>query len=134
MENNKASEKVFRWINDSQVCPGDSFPMGKRAEPDETPWFPNEWLAVTGKKQVDLVKGSGYDKSYVSLLLSGDKRWNETVLARFARALRITPGALLIDPSTPQGQIFAAALGVPKGRLDAALRMLKALADESQSA
>jgi hypothetical protein len=133
MENERAREKVFYRINDSQVRPAHGFPMGKKADSEKAPWYPNEWLAVTGKRQADLVKASGYDKSYVSLLLSGQKRWNETILHRFSKALGVSPGALLEDPRTKSGRIVAAAHNVPPERLEAALAMLEGLARKAAS-
>ena len=61
----------------------------------------DQWLLFFGKTQTWLAEQTGYDESYVSLLIAGKKRYNQDVIEAVARALGI-PDAMLFSPPASQ--------------------------------
>lgn len=92
--------------------------MGKKKKTDEHPgWYVREWLLFTGKKQVDLVKHTGWNKGTVSDLISGKERFNRDHLLGFSAVIGCPPGALVdVDPSTEAGRVMARLL-LARGRV-----------------
>lgn len=55
----------------------------------------NEALRIRGKKQIDLVQGTGVNKSTISRYLRGEREPKQTALLKLARVLNVSEAWLL---------------------------------------
>lgn len=66
--------------------------------------FIREWRKHRGYNQDQLAERIGIDRSYLSKIENGAKRYDQIFLEAAAEALRCTPADLLMrDPSDPDG-------------------------------
>jgi transcriptional regulator with XRE-family HTH domain len=63
-----------------------------------------EWRKFRGLTQEQLAERVGIDKSYLSKIENGKKRYDQPFLEAAAEALRCEPGDLIVrDPLDPEG-------------------------------
>lgn len=96
-------------------------------------WYVKEWLAHKGLKQKHLVERTSYNKGQVSEYLSGDRRWNEDVLAAFADAIGVEASDLLKPPRQVENELAAYVMAMDDRKRGRALKILKAM-EEDQDA
>lgn len=66
--------------------------------------FIKQWRVFRGLTQVQLAERIGIDKSYLSKIESGARRYDQHFLEAAAEALNCEPADLIIrDPSDPEG-------------------------------
>lgn len=66
--------------------------------------FIKEWRKHRGLTQIQLAERIGIDKSYLSKIESGARRYDQPFLEAAAEVLRCEPADLIIrDPSDPDG-------------------------------
>lgn len=61
-------------------------------------WYLSEWLATLGKRQADIVRDLGWNKSRVSLMLRGKQPYDRDSLNELAIYLNLQPHELLMHP------------------------------------
>jgi transcriptional regulator with XRE-family HTH domain len=66
--------------------------------------FIKEWRKHRGLSQVQLAERIGIDKTYLSKIESGKRRYDQPFLEAASEALRCAPADLIMrDPSDPEG-------------------------------
>lgn len=70
----------------------------------KTGHFIREWRKFRGLTQVQLAERIGIDKTYLSKIESGKRRYDQPFLEAAAEALRCAPADLIMrDPLDPEG-------------------------------
>lgn len=116
--------------NDPQAAWGQDVRMVRKTKERRPIWYAKEWLAKKGLRQTDLVARTTYNKGQVSEYLSGDRRWNEDVLAAFAHAIGVEPSDLLRPPVEVENDVAAYVMRMDGKKRARALKVLKAMEDE----
>lgn len=106
-----------------------------QAEPERQNWYLKGWREFRGLTQEELAHRVGSSKGYVSQLESKERRYNQDLLERFAKALDCEPWQLLIDPSSiarpldPGVEMLTDAVRrLPEDQRPVALRAIEAMA------
>jgi transcriptional regulator with XRE-family HTH domain len=114
--------------------------MSKPTKTESSPstrdrWYLAEWRQFRELTQEQLAERVGSSKGYISDLENSERRYNQDLLERFAKALDCKPWQLLIDPSSiptpyPEGvdPIANAVRKLPDDQRSVALRIIEAMA------
>lgn len=103
--------------------------MGK-AKAGPSRYYFAEWGAKVGKRQRDVVKATGLNKGFISLLWSGNKEPSGETLAAIAKTFGVPSWALLAAPDSFPARAFAAVTKLSPKEQETAVEMLEGLAQK----